>query len=474
MPGVRRLTPRRGSCQIATSSDGSMTDSPPQPTTVSLRSRMLRGAFFEVAGYGTQQVLRLGSNLLLTRLLFPAAFGLSAMVWVVTSALALLSDVAVQPCIIQSKRGDDPSFLDTAFTIQAIRGAGLAVIMSAAAKLAAWFYREPQLEHLLYLGSLQLLFSGLHSTSVFTLRRRLSLGWVNGIEFGQTLFAIIVTLVLAHRYPSAWALIIGGVSATFFYAIASHFLPVGYRNRFHWDRTAAQEIRHFGRWVMGSTAVTFLGGQSDRILLGRLLGASWLGIYSVALNLSDAINAVVTRVINGVMYPVLSQAGRESGADISHLFYRLRRRLDLMSMITTGLAAGMGGWVVRLLWDKRYTDAGWILQILCVRLAISFVVSPNETCLFSLGHTRYGFYRSFVRLPAMLLCLPLGWHLAGVKGVIWGTVIAEIPTIFAVWPRSYRLGILRVGREIQSIGLFLVAFLAGHLLVGRLPVIHLR
>ena len=55
--------------------------------------------------------------------------------------------------------------------------------------------------------------------------------------------------------------------------------------------------------MFGSSATTFLGGQSDRILLGRLLGASWLGIYSVATNLSDAIGVVITRVINGVMYP---------------------------------------------------------------------------------------------------------------------------------------------------------------------------
>ena len=444
------------------------------PTSGSLRSRILRGAFFEVSGYGAQQVLRLGSNLILTRLLFPAAFGLATLVWVITTGLALLSDVAVQPCVIQSKRGDDLAFLDTAFTIQAIRGVGLAVIMSALAKLVARFYREPQLEGLLYVGSLQLMFSGLHSTSIFTLRRRLNLGWANGLELGQTVFAIVVTLLTARAHPSPYALIVGGVSGTLFFSAASHLLPVGYHNRFRWDREAALEIRRFGSWVLGSSSATFLGGQSDRILLGRLLGATWLGIYSVAVTLSDAISAVVTRVINGVMYPVLSQASREPGTDIAHLYYRLRLRLDPFAMISTGLVAGLGGWIVHTLWDKRYSDAAWILQILCVRLAISFIVAPNETCLFSLGHTRYGFQRSVARLIATAICLPVGWKLGGVRGVVWGTVVAELPTILAVWPKIHQLGILRIGREVLAIALFVTAFGLGHLVVPWLPILHRR
>jgi O-antigen/teichoic acid export membrane protein len=434
---------------------------------------MVRGAFFEVSGYAAQQVLRLGSNLILTRLLFPAAFGLASMVWVITSGLVMLSDVAIHACVVQSKRGDDPAFLNTAFTVQAVRGLGLAILMLALGRPAAWFYREPQVEGLLYLGSLQLLFGGLHSTSVFTLRRRLALGWVNGLEFSQTVFATAVTLMLASKRPGPSALVLGAVSGSVFFAIGSHLLPVPYRNRFLWDREAAREIRAFGSWVFGSSAATFLGGQSDRILLGRLLGASWLGVYSVAINVSDAIGVVVTRVINGVMYPALSQVGREVGSNASSLYYRMRLRLDALSMTATGFVAGMGGWIVRVLWDQRYADAGWILQVLCVRLAISLLVAPAETCLFSLGHTRYGFFRSLTRLLATLILLPVGWHFAGVKGVVWGTVAAEFPTILAVWPQSRRLGILRVRRELLSVAVFLIALAAGHFLSPLLPAIHL-
>jgi len=393
-------------------------DRQPAPAVSGLRARVLRGSMFEIAGYGAQQVLRLGSNLVLTRLLFPAAFGISAIVGLFMAGLYMLTDVAIGPCIVRSTRGDEQDFLDTAFTLQAVRGPFLALFMVALAKPAAWFYREPQLTPLICVGAVQLVFSGLHSTSIFSMRRWLRLGWLNGLELGQMVITFATTIILARLYPSPWALVIGSGIGSLAYTIATHLLPVPYRNRFRWDRAALNEIKGFGRWIMGSSAATFFGGQSDRILLGRFLGVAWLGVYSVAVNLSDAIGAVVLRLVSGVMYPVLSEAGRKDAGNISDFYYRLRRRLDLLSMGAAGFLAGVGGWIVHLLWDQRYADAAWILQILCARTAISLIVSPSETCLFSLGHTRYGFQRSVARLVASVVCVPAGWYLGGVKGVV--------------------------------------------------------
>ena len=126
------------------------------PLTVRAPGRILRGSFFELSGHGIQQVVRLGSNLITTRLLFPAAFGQASVVWALFTALVMFSDFALLPCIIQSKRGDDPEFLNTAFTIQVIRGQGLGLAMILLAKPVAWFYRDDRLTALLCLGSLQL------------------------------------------------------------------------------------------------------------------------------------------------------------------------------------------------------------------------------------------------------------------------------------------------------------------------------
>lgn len=449
-------------------------ETPPVPKKGHLRGRLLRGSIFEIGGYGTQQVIRLGSNLILTRLLFPAAFGLASIVFTLISGLAMIAETGFGPCVIQSKRGDEPDFLNTVFTIQAIRGVTLSVLMVILAKPTAWFYREPQLENLVYLGSLQLLFTGLHATSVMSLRRHLKFGWNNVLDLGQQIVSIIIMLAIARRHPVPAALVLGGIVSTFCYGVATHLLPVGYRNRFKWDKEAAQELGRFGRWVVGSSAAAFLGGQSDRILLGRFLGAAWLGVYGIALNLTDAISTLVFRVITGVLYPGLSEVARDPNRDMPAFYYRTRLRLDLLSMAAPGFLAGIGAWLVHALWDPRYSNAEWIIQILCVRVALIYLITPAEWCLISLGFTRYSFWRSTIRLVSNIILVPIGWHVAGAAGVIWATTASELPTGLAIWPKARSLGFLRFRRELVPIAIFVCAVAMGRGLAHLLPPVHLH
>jgi O-antigen/teichoic acid export membrane protein len=446
----------------------------PEKEETNLHKRMYRGSIFELGGYGAQQILRLANNLILTRLLYPAAFGLVSVVSVITTGLVLFSDLAISPCVIQSKRGDDPAFLNTAFTIQAIRGVALTLVMIAVAKPAAWFYHEPQLFPLVCFGSLQLLIGGLHSTSVFTLRRWLRLGWINALELGQSVVGITLMILLARHGAGVWALIVGTVLGTVMWATASHFLPVPYRNRFQWDKEAVKEIRTFGRWVMGSSTASFLSTQADRILMGRLLSVAWLGVYAVALTLSEAASSICGRLVSGVMFPVLGQAGRETDGKVADVYYRLRLKLDLLSMTGSGLLAGMGGWFVHVLWDQRYTDAAWILRILCFRVGLALIITPGETCLYALGHTRNVFQRSVTRLIGAIVLMPLGWKLGGVKGLVWGVVATELSTVIAIWPKLLELRILRLRREALSVAMFAAAFAIGAALLPWLPNVHLR
>ena len=439
-----------------------------------LRERLLRGSLFEIGGYGTQQIIRLGSNLILTRLLFPEAFGLATNVFTLLTGLALIAETGFGSCVIQSKRGDEPDFLNTVFTIHAIRGFVLTALMLILAKPTAWFYREPQLENLIYLGSLQLLFNGFHGTSVMTLRRHLKFGWNNVLDLGQQIVNIAVMLVIASFRPAPAALVLGSIVGTFCYGVATHLLPVGYRNRFRWDKEAVRELGSFGRWVVGSNAAAFLGSQSDRILLGRFLGAAWLGVYGIALNLTDAINALAFRVTTGVLYPGLSQVARNPNRNFPNFYYRLRLRLDLLSMSATGFLAGVGAWLVHALWDARYGNAAWIIQILCVRVALSCLIMPPEWGLIANGFTRQSFWRSVIRLVANIVFVPIAWRVWGAVGVIWATTASELPTGLAVWPAARRLGIFKLHRELVPIAIFVTAFVAGRGLAHLLPPVRLH
>ena len=143
-------------------------------------------------------------------------------------------------------------------------------------------------------------------------------------------------------------------------------------------------------------------------------------------------------------------------------------------MGVTGLMAGGGGWFVHLLWDTRYADASWMLQIVCVRVGVAAIVSSAEICLYALGHTRYVFQRSVARLLGSLVLLPTGWLIGGVKGMLWGAVAGEAVALAAVWPKALSLGILRIRRELFSMAIFAASYGIGRLALPMLPNLHLR
>src|SRR5690349_2480294 len=146
---------------------------PPAPRTLGATVR--RGSAWSLAGYGGSQVLRFGGNLVLTRMLVPEAFGAMALVNALLVGLQLFSDVGIGPSIIQSPRGNDPAFLNTAWTLQAFRGLCLWLVACAIAQPVASFYGEPQLAWILPVAGSSALLGGLQSTRIFSMYRQVDL-----------------------------------------------------------------------------------------------------------------------------------------------------------------------------------------------------------------------------------------------------------------------------------------------------------
>src|ERR1700677_1655843 len=87
-----------------------------------LESRALKGTYFIVAFYGMALGMRFVGSIILTRLFAPELFGLMALLTTVIVGLTLFSHIGLEDSVIQNPRGDEEAFVNTAWTIQALRG----------------------------------------------------------------------------------------------------------------------------------------------------------------------------------------------------------------------------------------------------------------------------------------------------------------------------------------------------------------
>ena len=423
----------------------------------------MRGAAWTVGGYGASQVLRLGSNLVLTRLLFPEAFGLMALVYAFTQGLQMFSDLGLGPAVIRDRRGDDPTFINTAWTVQVIRGFVLWGCSWLLAGFIAQLFGEPMLARLLPVVGFTAVISGFNATAIFTAKRKLRLGRLSVLELSSQVTAISVMIAWALLSPSVWALVGGALVGAFVRMVGSHVFLHGVRPAFELRRDAAQALLRFGKWIFLSSAVYFAAQQGDRFFLARYVPIGVVGVYAIAVNIGQILQNTASRLSGQVLYPALSNLGRQHPGRLASGYYRARRHLDV-ALIGAGIVIVAGPPLIAFLYDDRYAAAGWMLQLLGLRAAMACVNVPAANCLVSQGHPHYAFLREAAKAGVMLVGLPAGWYFGGLHGLVWAAGLVEVPALVILWYGMARLRLLRPRGELLGLVYLAAGILGGFLI----------
>ncbi len=387
------------------------------------RRRIAQAAVFSAGGYGLRQVIRLGSNMIFARLLFPEAFGLMAIVNAFRTGFEMIADFGIAPSIVQSRRGEDPVFLDTAWTVQIARGVLLFALGVAAAVPVSRVYVAPELAGMLVLASIAFLVRGFSSTSLPRMQRNLSVRAFESVQLAGQLVSAGTILVWLLIEPSVWALVVGGVAGAATRMILSHVLAPR-RDHMGWDRSSAREILHFGKWILLSTLVTFVADQADRLLLGRLASLSELGVYSIAAMLAFLPATLIGRMGMAVLFPALSH-GLEMKRNLPAVYRRQRKPLLAVGGLLVVLVAAGAVPLIELVYDPRYIDAGGMIQLLIVGTWFRVIEAPARSALMALGETRWLPILNLAKLLSVVIGLPLGFYAAGFPGGIAALVAGD-------------------------------------------------
>ena len=391
-----------------------------------LRARLLRSSGFTVLGYGTSQLLRLASNLVLTRLLFPEAFGMMVLVSIFMMGLGMFSDLGIGPSIQQNRRGDDPDFLDTAWTIQVGRGVILWLAALLLAWPMAWFYGEPLLLQLLPVGAVAMLITAFAPTRVETANRHLMLGRLTVIDLVSQSIGILAAIVLAWLTGSVWALVLSGIVSAAAHLLGWHLFLPGRANRLRWEPEAASELIRFGKWIFLSTIAGFLLSQGDKIVLGKYLSLELLGIYNIGYFLASFPLLLGGLISRRVLIPLYRE---KPPADSRANFEKLRQMRMVLSAGTLGLVlvvALAGVWLVEVLYDPRYARAGGVVVLVALMQIPALIAMTYDQAALAAGDSRRFFVLAAARAALTITLLLLGVELAGLAGALIGQGLAMV------------------------------------------------
>lgn len=399
----------------------------PGSASASLRRLATLGTLWSLGGFGSGQLMRFGTNLVLTRLLFPELFGLMAIVYMVTSAISLSSDLGLGTNIVHNERATEPDFLASLWTLQVVRGIGLGVMSVLLAPLVAGFYDDDRLLWIIPAVGVTSVIAGFNSTRLLTSVRDLELGGPTRLESVAQLVSAGVAIVWAWVNPTVWALVVASVASAVIRLVLSHRLPSQPRHRLLLDRASLRAAFPFGKWIWLATLFTFLATQVDRMMLGKLVTLELLGIYGIALTLSEVPRNVITVLSTNVLYPTLARVARERRHELRDSLLGLRWRVLVVLAVTLVVMVGFGDVFVARLYDRRYAAAAWMLPLLALGVWPSVLAHTMDPALLAVGVPRYATYGHLGRILFTLVGIPLGYLLAGLGGAVVIVALNDLP-----------------------------------------------
>lgn len=437
----------------------------------SLRQRTLIAGGWSFVGQLLSLAIRFCGSLILTRIFDPATFGIVAIAVTVHLFVYLISDFGIRPAVIQSRNADDPVFLNTAWTLQIVRGVaiwGIALFVAVALWLAQWHglapsgsvYSNPQLPFIIGAIAFTSVIQGFQSIKTVSAERHLRRATLTSLEVSAQILSLTLTIVIGAIAKSVWAFVIGALAHQILFTLSTHIFLKGPRDRIAWDKRSLGELSRYGRWIFYSSVISSLTQNGDRLALGYWLDPKDVGTYSIAANLIAVPDTITTRVLSAVAMPAFSSIVKERPEQIREKYARVRYATDSLCMLASGFVFATGILIVSLMYDTRYAQAGNYLQWLSLLLIFSrYAVAQN--LFLAIGKPGYLAILNLVRVASLFSAVTVGYLVFGAQGAVIGIALHGAPVAIATSYFSAKAGVFNFRQELFFICLWPVGYLAG-------------
>lgn len=333
-----------------------------QPISDRLSTRVVRSGLWVFALRIINRGLGFIRTIILARLLAPEDFGLLGIAMLSISTLETFSQTGFQAALVQKKENVE-SYLNTAWTVSAIRGGILFGLLFFSSPLVARFFSSPQATLVIRVIAVSTLLTGCRNIGIVFFQKELEFNKQFFYEFSATLVDLTVAITLAFLLKNVWALVWGGLAANLTRLFMSYRLH-SYRPRVRMYKEKFLELFGFGKWVTVAGIVVFLITQGDDIFVGKILGVTALGFYQMAYLISNLPATEITHVISKVTFPAYSKLQD----DISQLkdgYFRVLQLTVFLSIPAAGAIFVLAQPFTAVFLGQKWLPMVSALQVLC-------------------------------------------------------------------------------------------------------------
>ncbi len=381
------------------------------------------------------KALSVGRLLVLAIILEPEDWGLVAIAAVTVELLVAFTDVGLNDAIVQREKIEEKHY-DTAWTVGLIRGVGLAVVVAALAPLIADLFDEPDATPVIRVLALRPLLDAFASAKVMELNRDLKFRPLTLIKVPAALvetFGIFAVLALPAfvveslfsiglaQTLGVWALVIGAMAGSFSGVVLSYRLAP-YRPRL--GLAGFRDLFSFGKWVFATRVLRNSGQFGLRAVVSRFLGSDDLGRFYLAQKVTVLPNDLISEVVRGVAFPVISRV-QDSRSKTSRVFKITLTAMLAMLVPVYATLFVLAGPIVDLVLPSSYAGLAPVIQILALDGIIDLLTDALKPLLRGQGRPRTDFFFTATRTVLLLILAVILTDAFGLNGAAWAWLAAE-------------------------------------------------
>jgi lipopolysaccharide exporter len=411
-----------------------------------LSQRVARGGVWVFAIQVASETLSLARTVVLARLLAPTDFGLMGVAFLTMSILQSLTKTGFDKALIQ-KKGDIRGYLDTAWTVDGMRGTFLCVLIIALAPAAASFFDAPDATNIMRVVALSIFIGGWSNAGLVYIDKELKFNKKFIYQVGSSLVGLAVSVSAAVILRSVWALVFG-VLAGNLTGFALSYILHPYRPHPRFELAKAKELFHFGKWIMGSTILVFLLTEGDDLFLGKVLGVTALGFYQMAYRISNLPASQIQGVVTEVTYPAYSKL-QDSLPKLAEAYLNTLKFIAFLSFPMAAGVAVLAPDFTHLFLTDKWMPMVPAMQVLAAFGLIRSISATTGSIFQSIGRPDISTKLQFVRvvvLASIIYPFTSMWDITGTALAVVAVAVTMDPIAVLIAARVSGSRPLAVGR----------------------------
>lgn len=406
-----------------------------------INKQMAKGSAWMVLFKLFEKSISIVSTIIIARLLVPDDFGIVVIAIIIVEFLELLRAFGFDMALIQNQQATKEHY-NTAWTFNVIAAAAIAALLVAFAPLISGFYEDDRLSAILPVLAAGVLISGLENIGVVAFRKELTFHKEFIYLLSRKAISFAATISLALYFRNYWA-IIGGMVATHVGIVMLSYAIHNYRPRFCLSK--AKELLNFSGWLLLNNLLTFVNYQAGRAILGKMVGTSTLGTYTLATEITKVASSEIVLPINRATFPGYSKLKDHYPALKTSFLNTLGLIAILIMPATIGLAS-VAPLLVPILLGEQWLAAIPIMQVTAISSLITALASIQMIYL-ALGKPRIMTIIMIIRVVIFLPAFILATLSHGIMGAVYSSLavaIIMLPITFTPIIRVLNIGIIEL------------------------------